>query len=193
MKIALIPCVPTEWQQEGRLLGRAELPAEPNGEETCARWAEQLRSLPLKWILHSPDELATRTAKWLGRLLIVPTRRAESLAEVDLGLWSGLTEDQLKARYASAHRELCEAPLNVEPPGGESLEAAQDRLISFLRKRLKRNTDEAFGVVLRPLAYALAWCALSADNPAGLWETAKRATQPKIIDVSAGEVTPAGD
>ena len=111
----------------------------------------QLRALGLERILHAPDELATQTAAVLARQLSVPTKALDDLAEVDLGLWTGLTEAQLKTRFASAHRELREAPLNVNPPGGESLSARRrpaDRRASASSSR--RTAKTAIGVVLRP-------------------------------------------
>ena len=34
----------------------------------------------------------------------VPAKSLEALVEVDVGLWAGLTETQLKNRFPSAHR-----------------------------------------------------------------------------------------
>ena len=183
MRVALIPCADTEWREKGRLLGRVELEPGPTGEDQCTQWAEMLATLDLKQIFHAPDQLATRTAKWLGRKLVVPTKSAGSLAEVDVGLWAGLTEAQLKSRYASAHRELCESPLNVNPPAGESLGAAHARLGAFLKKQMKRNGDVAVGLVLRPVSFAMARCALEGRELSAVWETAKQVTQPIVLDL----------
>ncbi|MGD8450222.1 MAG: histidine phosphatase family protein [Phycisphaerae bacterium] len=185
MKVVLIPCAATEWVEKGRLMGRVELSAGPALEQETTQWATTLAGLGLKEIYHAPDELATRTARQLGRKLVVPTRSADGLAEVDVGLWTGLTEDDLKSRYASAHRELCEAPLNVSPPGGENLGEADERLKAFLRKQAKRNGEAVVGLVLRPVSFAMAQCALEGRAPSALWETAKQRREPVVLD--AGE------
>ncbi len=183
MKVALIPCASTEWREKGRLLGRVELRPTPAGEEHCAGWVNGLRSLGLEQILHAPDELATRTAELLGRQLLVPTKAAEGLAEVDVGLWAGLTEEQLKSRFASAHRELCESPLNVSPPGGESLGAADARLKTFLKKQMKRNGEAVLGLVLRPVTFAIARCVLEGRAPSTVWEAAQAQHEPVVLDL----------
>lgn len=191
MKVALIPCGTTEWREEGRLLGRVELPLTSAGRERCGHWAVQLRALGLKRILHAPDELATQTAATLARQLSVPTKALEDLAEVDLGLWTGLTEAQLKTRFASAHRELREAPLNVNPPGGESLRGAADRLIACIRKQLKKNGKKAIGVVLRPLSLALARSELVGGELSDLWESTADADEPVVIECETDAGSPA--
>jgi probable phosphoglycerate mutase len=183
MKVALIPVASTDWREEGRLLGRVELPPNDACEPQCAEWAEILRPLDLKNLFHAPDELATRTAKLLGRRLVVPTKASEGLAEVDVGLWAGLTDAQLKSRYAKAHRTLCEAPLNVSPPGGEPLEQARSRLGHFLKKQVKRNGAQAIGLVLRPVALAMTRCALEGSDASAMWDTAQRVAAPVIIQV----------
>lgn len=182
MKVALIPCAATEWHEKGRLLGRVELPPTPAGLDECNRWAEGLQALELRQIYHAPDDLATRTAELVGRKLLVPTKAARGLAEVDLGLWAGLTEEDLKSRYISTHRELCESPLNVSPPDGESLGAADARLKAFLKKQLKRNGQAAVGMVLRPVSFAMARYALEGREPSTVWDATRQVREPVVIE-----------
>ena len=182
MKVVLIPCGPTEWQEEGRLLGRVELPLTPDGEQRCSEWIDALRAHGIQRIFHSPDELATQTAGLIGNPLGVPTKPLDGLVEIDVGLWTGLTEKELKTRYASAHRELCESPLNVHPPSGERVGDAADRLKSCLKKRVKPNGKATIGVVLRPLSFAVARCALEGTGVSKVWETAQRPLEPVVIE-----------
>lgn len=182
MKLALVPCGLTEWQAAGRLLGRVELPLAPQGQEQCEAWARLLESHGLERLLHAPDELAAQTAAVLARCLAVPTKAIDDLVEVDLGLWAGLTEAQLKARFASAHRQLREAPLNVSSPGGESFGAAAERLLACIRRQVHRNGKQAVGVVMRPFSYALVRCALEGQEPTAMWEMACAAAGPVVLD-----------
>jgi broad specificity phosphatase PhoE len=182
MIVALIPCGSTEWQEEGRLLGRVELPLTEAGQEKCATWVQGLSTIGLECILHGPDELATRTAQVLARQLSIPTKALDDLVELDVGLGAGLTEAQLKTRFASAHRELRESPLNVNPPGGESLSAAADRLCACIRKQMKKNGRKAIGVVVRPFGFALARCVLEGVEFSDVWRMAQHADEPTIIE-----------
>lgn len=182
MKVALIPCGATEWHDEGRLLGRVELPLTRAGEERCNEWAEQLHFLELRRLLHAPDELSAHTAALLASRLSLPSKAVDDLVEVDIGLWTGLTEAELKSRYPSAHRELGESPLNVRPPGGESLADAAHRLAVCLHKRIRKNGTASLGIVLRPLALVLARATLEGRPLADVWEAAHQAADPVIIE-----------
>lgn len=184
MKIALIPCAPTEWRSEGRLLGRTELSAAPGAESRCVTWAETLRPLALARILHSPDELAKRTARLIGRVLHVPTRSVEDLSEVDFALWAGLTDDELRTRFASAYRQLEESPLAVTPPGGENLGAAAARLQACLKRKLRAG-EAAVGLVLRPVVLALARYVLEDHDESRIWSAA-HSDDPVIVTVNSG-------
>ncbi len=182
MKVALIPCAASEWREQGRLLGRVELSPAPEGSVRCTAWVERLRAAGLARVFHSPDELATRTAELIARRLSVPAKPLEELVEVDVGLWAGLTEGQLKKRYATAHRQLCESPLSVSPPGGESFAAAAERVRTCLSKRIRRDGKAGFGLVMRPLSFAMARCILEQGEITDVWETAQSVDEPVIVE-----------
>jgi broad specificity phosphatase PhoE len=183
MKIALIPCGKTEWHSEGRLLGRVELPLNEPGQSECSTWAQQLEALPIDRILHGPDELTKQTASCLARRLSVPIKAIEDLVEIDLGLWTGLTESQLKSRFPSAHRELREAPLNVHPPGGEELAAASKRLTACIQKQCKKNGTLAIGIVMRPLSLAMTRSVLEQRELTDVLEAARDCAAPLVLEV----------
>jgi broad specificity phosphatase PhoE len=182
MKVALIPCGPTEWREKGRLLGRVELTPTAAVEGQCAAWGEQLRDVVRSKIFHAPDELSRATAQLIGRRLNVPTKALDDLVEVDLGLWAGLTEEQLKQRYAKAHRQLTESPLNVSPPEGEDFSAAAGRVRACLKKRLKPNGSNGIGLVMRPLTFAMARSVLEGAASTKIWETSQQADAVVIVD-----------
>lgn len=190
MKIALIPCGQSNWHGQGRLLGRVELTLTPDGAVQCGEWVAALEPLDVQRILHAPDELATQTAACVARKLSVPTKAFEDLVEVDVGLWAGLTESQLKSRYPSAHRELKDDPLNVHPPGGEDLSQAAERLNACIRKQLRKNGSGTIGVVLRPLLLAMARSTLQGQPCRDLWDTARQLDGPQILDLE--ETAPVG-
>lgn len=183
MRVVLIPCGPSDWCADGRLLGRTELGLSDSGAQRAAGWIDELRAAGLGKVFHSPDELATATAAQISQALQIPAKPADELKEVDLGLWAGLTETELKARFAKAHRQLTEAPLNVAPPGGEEVAAAAERIKNGLKKRVKPNgkNTKAVGLVMRPLMLALARAALGETAPNEIWK-AREMSAPIVID-----------
>jgi broad specificity phosphatase PhoE len=182
MKVALIPCGATDWRQEGRLLGRVELEPAAGAEQQCSAWGDKLRPLTLTRIFHAPDELSKRTAAQIGRRLNVPTKSLDALVEVDVGLWAGMTEEELKKRFAKAHRQLVDSPLNVSPPEGEGFSAAAERLRGCLKKRIRPNGKAAIGLVMRPLTFAMAQYVLGEVESDRIWETSKRESEPVVMD-----------
>ncbi|MCA9245102.1 MAG: histidine phosphatase family protein [Phycisphaerales bacterium] len=186
MKIALIPCRECAWTRGGRLLGRVEV--SPCDEDTqTSEWLSTLAPLALEAILHSPDELATQTAARLAAELGVKTRSVDSFKEVDLGLWSGLTVNEVRSRYATAARQLDDSPLSITPPDGERFSDALNRLSKALRDQIARR-DRPFGVVLRPMALALAAHALTGQPPTGLLESATEGRTPTVLEPQAEAV-----
>lgn len=182
MRILLIPCGPTDWHAEGRLLGRAEIGLSDPGRTVCRRWAGALAGESPACIFHSADELAAETAALVAEALHVPARPLRSLAEVDVGLWAGLTDAQLRQRYEAAHKQLREDPLSVTPPDGEPLGEAARRLLRGVKRRGQSNGAAAVGFVLRPLALALLRCQIEQRPLSDVWGLAAWPQEPVLLD-----------
>lgn len=156
MRVILVPATLCDWREAGRLLGRATLDLREDAGTAIERWAANLNNARVGHVYCGEDALSREIGQRLSvRLGIVP-KAVDELDEVDLGLWTGLTDEQLRARFASAHRQLEEAPLTVVPPEGESLAAAAARVSGEIRRRIRRNGKSAIAFVLRPIALALA-------------------------------------
>ena len=189
MKVILVPCVASEWREAGRLMGRVQLPAASAAENGCGQWAAVLRQYSVTQIIHGPDELCSRTAKLLAKQIGASHRKLAALDEIDMGLWAGMTVDQLEARFATAHDELRNAPLNVAPPEGEPFSDALARIRKALTAKLNKNGQPAIGVVLRPFSLALAKFALSPNaSENDIWFDATETAAPIVIDPQATSV-----
>ena len=182
MKVALIPCGVSEWRQEGRLMGRVDLELAPEADAEFDDWVARLRPTGLTKLFHAPDGLSRDAARRIGRELNIPVKSLDALAEVDLGLWAGLTNTELKKRYAKAARQLADSPLNVVPPNGEDFKEAADRVRGCLKKRIKPNGKAGVGLVMRPIAFTLARHALEGTEPSRLLETSQAQTDLLIVD-----------
>lgn len=185
MKVALIPVGASEWGEAGRLLGRAEVSLTSRGRTCCAGWAELVRGLRPTRVYHSSDDLAAETAGLIAAALEASAKSVRELDEVDVGLWAGLTEAQLKQRYTSAYRQLCDAPLGVRAPEGEDFEQASRRLLDGIARLVRKNGAPAVAVVLRPLALAMVRCALEGRTPQDLLSAARDYATPVVIDTDA--------
>lgn len=182
MKFALIPTGACDWRQTGRLLGRVQLSLTTDGEKQCREFADDIRAAGIATVYHGRDELSKDTAKRVARALDAATRSTDKLLEVDLGLWAGLTDGDLKSRYATAHRQLCESPLTVRPPEGEPLADAADRLETYLRRTLRRNGKTPIAFVMRPVSLAIARCVLTGSEMRELYAMSRGPDEPRVMD-----------
>jgi broad specificity phosphatase PhoE len=67
-------------------------------------------------------------------------------------LWQGLTRSELKFRYPSTFPQWEETPQAVNPPDGEALDEAVQRLQLGLRRALRRQRGAVVVLALRPMA-----------------------------------------
>lgn len=85
----------TDWNEQGRLLGRSETPLNERGRAQARAVGEALRALSPAEILTSPQRRTAETAEGIGRICDCPVRVDERLAEVWLRAWQGKTFAEL--------------------------------------------------------------------------------------------------
>jgi len=153
--LVLIPSGQTTWQEEGRMVGSADLPLSDTGRQQVTSWADQLKQLPVDILYAGTNEQITETVELLGSTLKIKGKLLDSLDEISLGLWQGLHTDQIKQRYAKAWKQWQQQPQTVCPPEGETLRQAQQRLQTAIDKILNKHHDKTIGLVLGPLALAV--------------------------------------
>jgi broad specificity phosphatase PhoE len=163
-RVLLIPAAPTPWDAEGRLGGNPMLPLSTDGEIALR---ESLKKVPdaLNAIYaFTNNQACEQAAKLVAHHFKLRIRNSDFLEPISMGLWQGLTRDELRFRYPTVFPQWEENPLSVNPPEGESLEAAEVRFREGLRKILKRNRDTTFALVLRPLSQQIVLGVLRGEN-----------------------------
>jgi broad specificity phosphatase PhoE len=128
----------TEWNREGRVMGRTPVELSAAGREQVAAAAEFARDLKLDLIVTSPlvraRQSAVIVAERLGGVELVEDGR---LTEVEYGRWEGMTfqsllNDELYQRYK-------EHPVTIPTPGGETLAQAQSRGLAAVHDAMGAN------------------------------------------------------
>ncbi|MFN8643392.1 MAG: histidine phosphatase family protein [Candidatus Binatia bacterium] len=107
----------TDWNEQGRLLGWAEIPLNERGRAQAAAAAAALRELPVAAIVASPQRRAQETATIVAAALGLAVETEADLAEVWVGHWQGQTAAQLAEhadvwRYFADPLHRCDA---IEP------------------------------------------------------------------------------
>ncbi len=128
----------TEWNREGRVMGRNPVPLSAAGRVQVEAAAEFARGLKLNLIVTSPlvraRESAAIVAERLGGIELIEDER---LSEVEYGRWEGMTfkallEDEHYLRYK-------DQPVTMATPGGETLTQAQARGLAAVHDAMHAN------------------------------------------------------
>ncbi len=159
IRLLLVTTGATEWCQQDRLVGAADLPMCAAGLRDVRSAAENLEADSLGVVLCGPDEGSQTTAKMFANASGTKVRSLEGLANPSLGLWEGLCKATAAEKYTKAYKQWSLDPTSVLPPEGESFADAEARILRTLAKAvLKHKSSDPIAVVLRPSASAIVRC-----------------------------------
>jgi len=154
--ILLIHAGPTPWDEEDRLVGNHPLPLTDEARTAIEQITQGL-TYPISVVYRfKKNEAADQAAKIAAAPSKLRLHDSAYLDEVNLGLWQGLTRADLRFRFPSVFPQWEENPLAVNPPDGESLEEAVERVKEGLKRILRRNRGVAIALPLRPMAMQIA-------------------------------------
>jgi len=151
-RVLLISAAPTPWDAEGRLGGNPMLPLSTDGEIALRTRLASVADPVGAIYTYTNNQACEQAAKLVAHHFKLRIRNSDFLEPISMGLWQGLTRDELRFRYPTVFPQWEENPLSVNPPEGESLEGAADRFRTGVQKILKRNRGGAAALVLRPFS-----------------------------------------
>ncbi|MCA9038763.1 MAG: histidine phosphatase family protein [Planctomycetaceae bacterium] len=152
----------TEYDEQGRIQGRLDLPLSDKGEHQVDDLAELLSGAPLEVIYCGPCESARSTADRIADRLDIPVVELSGLCNVDQGLWQGMKLDDLQRKNPHIFKQYQETPESICPPEGELAADAQKRIQKSVNKILKGKSPCAI-IVPEPLASLIA-CSLQSKR-----------------------------
>ena len=132
LRLLLVRHGETAWNAEGRYQGRADVPLNATGHAQARALAAQLRSEPIAAVYSSTLRRATATAEPIAAAHGLQVVRDPRLNEIDQGEWEGLRPEDIVPRWAELYARWEQEPLAVHPPGGESLDEVQARVLAAL-------------------------------------------------------------
>jgi len=112
--LALVRHGVTDWNEQGRLIGRSEIGVNERGQTQAHAIADALAGLRLDALLASPQRRAQQTAAAIAAAQGLSVVTEPALAEVWVGRWQGKTYDELRGdpdaiRYAADGTHVCAA------------------------------------------------------------------------------------
>ncbi|MHC5040191.1 MAG: histidine phosphatase family protein, partial [Planctomycetota bacterium] len=121
MELILVRAGRTLWDDERRFQGTLDIPLSPDGVREVQSAFRGQGDFGVREVCSSQTQCALQTARILAKEIERPLRKVEGLEEVDLGMWQGLLEGDLKRRHRRAFAVWQKSALAVVPPQGEGL------------------------------------------------------------------------
>jgi broad specificity phosphatase PhoE len=130
-RLVLVRHGATEHSKALRLSGRNDLPLDPSGQAQAAALARRDFGR-VDAVVTSPLRRARETAQPVAEALGLPLEVEDNLAELDFGIFEGLTFAEAQATYPEEFAQWS-GSTEVAPPGGESFTA--------FARRVRRGRD----------------------------------------------------
>ena len=116
-----------------RFIGQTDFPLIEEGRVQAALWREALADVPFAVAVTSDLVRCRETAAIvLAGRETMPVRTDPRLREINLGVWEGLTVEEVRERFPGAYeRRGCDLT-GFRPEGGESFHDVRDRAVAAI-------------------------------------------------------------
>lgn len=141
----------TQWNKDGRWQGHVAVPLNAHGRMQAERLAKFVRNTGIAILYTSDLRRALDTATILANALGLQTIPDERLRERHIGIWQGLTQEEVEAWYPVEFQKLRNNPNEFQVPGGESRREVMKRMKAAFDDIIARN-DETIGIVTHTTA-----------------------------------------
>jgi len=188
-RVVLVRPGATEFDDQGRMKGCLNMPLSECGREQVERIAAELADLEIDEIVTAPCESAIETATRLakGRSVLgrtVKVRIVECFRNVDHGLWHGKLIEEVRRTQPKVYKQGQESPLNLCPPGGETIQQAKDRVVKAIKKVTKRSGGGTIALVIPDPLASIVHSILDGDDIRDLWKSETDSAQWELIEAA---------
>jgi len=170
LNIILVRPGTTEYDRQGRIQGRLDLPLTEEGKREAASTCEQLQSKAIDIIYTSPNKAALETAGVIGKTLGLKPKTLDKLQNLDQGLWQGMRVADVKQKQPKVFRKWQQAPEHMCPPSGETVADAKARIQQVVTKLLKKHREGVIALVLPEPVATMTHNILRGEALADLWK-----------------------
>ena len=137
----------TDWNFQNRLQGHSDLPLNAAGRQQAARVGRYFSGRPIVAVYTSQLARSQQTALEIARPAGVSPTVDEALAEIHLGVWEGMTPEEINRRFDGAYDRWTIAPSQVAIPQAEPLEAFRARARAAAQRIFGRHPSGSVVVV----------------------------------------------
>ncbi len=188
-RVVLVRPGATDFDDQGRMKGCLNMPLSECGREQVERIAAELADVEIDEIVSAPCESAIETATRLakGRSVLgrsVKVRIVECFQNVDHGLWHGKLIEEVRRTQPKVYKQGQESPLNLCPPGGETIQQAKDRVVKAIKKVTRRSGGGTIALVIPDPLASIVHSILEGDDIRDLWKSETDAAQWELIEAA---------
>lgn len=152
-KITFIAHGATIHSEENRLSDNGNYPPlNDAGEEEIEKICEWLKKRGIKndVIYSSPSLRATQSAQMIAKVYKKDFEIIDGLDSRQCGIWSGLTFDQIEAKYPQMLEEYHDKPCCFCPKDGENILDFNKRISKIIKKIVDNNIGNRIIIVTHP-------------------------------------------
>ena len=144
MKLVLVRHGESEANAEGRLQGRAEFELSEEGRSQSQKLRDRFQKEDLQptHIYSSPQQRAAETARIVASSWSVPLVYWDDLKEYDVGIFTGLTWDEIGKKYPEVVQEFQKSRDWDIVEGAETLRSRRDRARRAIEAVTERHTND---------------------------------------------------
>jgi len=173
-QLALIRPGATEYDRQGRIQGKLDVPLNPQGQQDVLNLSCELTGAPFQKLYSAACESARQTAAALALKLGIRSQPLFDLYNVDHGLWEGMLVSEVERKHRKVFRQWLGLAENICPPQGETLSEARERVREALIWVCRKHPDGLVGLVVPEPLYAVCrQCLIEGDLPTP-WELQAR-------------------
>jgi broad specificity phosphatase PhoE len=170
IRILVIRPGTTEYDEQGRIMGRLDIPLTEDGTAQVAQTVEEIAHLPVEVVYTAPSQSSLQTAEAIAKKTSAKVKRVGLFDNLDPGLWEGKLVDEVKNQQPKAYKCWEENPESVCPPEGEMVVDAKQRFRKGIQKTLGKHKTGVFALVV-PEPMASVVCSVLKDDVLGnLWQ-----------------------
>jgi broad specificity phosphatase PhoE len=137
----------TGWNRLERWQGHVAVPLNDHGRQQAERLARFVRPTGISALYTSDLRRALDTARILAKMLHIEPTPDSRLRERHIGIWQGLTQEEVIAWYPEEYRALLANPNEYQIPGGESRVQVAARMKAVFDDIIKQTGDDTIGIV----------------------------------------------
>jgi len=142
LRLILVRHGETPYNTQHRITGQTDVPLNPLGQQQAELVGAYLARDTIDVIVSSDLQRTRATASAIARTHDLPVEEDADLREIAMGVWEGLTGQEITARFPDSRVRWSDDPKHYAiPDGGETITQVQERVARAVERWQTRYPD----------------------------------------------------